>query len=563
MNWLSNLKLAGKIALPSALIAVVVVVIAWQSISALNHMGGVVDDVLDTSLAKVIQAQAASYNFNSLTSDDRDILFAKTPDARAKAEKAYAADLAATQTALDALYKLQHTPARRALTEQVRTKIGKFIEMEQKAFALARDGKVDDAYVIVVGDANALCDDAAKLLTQIAKGNQDDIVETRQDLASQVSSMLWLLATIAGLGFVIGFGALAWIVTRQVARPIGHVTDALRTLAEGDLSVAVHGTERRDEVGVLAHALASLKDQMIEADRLRTAQATERAAREQRAQIIEKLTQGFDQSVATTLDGTTQAAAAMRQDSEEQAAMANQTDGRLATVAAAAEQATANVQTVASAAEELSTSIAEISQQVSKAARISSEAAEETNRTNTMVQSLAGAADRIGEVVKLINDIAGQTNLLALNATIEAARAGEAGKGFAVVAGEVKNLANQTAKATGDIRTQISSVQEETHRAVEAIKTIAGVIDQVREISSGIAAAVEEQGSATAEIARNVQEAAQGTQEVSRNLGDVAQATKNTVAIAEKTRSTAETLAKDASELRGEVASFLDNVRAA
>jgi methyl-accepting chemotaxis protein len=217
---------------------------------------------------------------------------------------------------------------------------------------------------------------------------------------------------------------------------------------------------------------------------------------------------------------------------------------------------------VAAATEELSSSISEISRHVSEAAKVSTQASEETARTNTMVEGLARAADKIGEVVKLINDIASQTNLLALNATIEAARAGDAGKGFAVVAGEVKNLANQTGRATEEISSQIAAVQEETRRTVEAIRNIGSVIDQVREISSGIASAVEEQGAATQEIARNVQQAATGTQDVSANIVGISQSANDAVEGAHQILAASGDLAKNSETMRLEVTRFLDGVRA-
>ena len=267
-------------------------------------------------------------------------------------------------------------------------------------------------------------------------------------------------------------------------------------------------------------------------------------------------------SVIGLVGAVAASASQMQSSAATMSSVAQQSSVQAASVAAGAEQATANVQTVASAAEELSASISEISRQVAEAATISRQAADETRRTDEMVVTLAGSADRIGEVVKLINDIASQTNLLALNATIEAARAGEAGKGFAVVAGEVKHLATQTAKATEEIVGQISSIQEETRHAVTAIRQIATVIDKVRAISSTIASAVEEQGAATQEIARNVQQAAAGTQEVSTNVELVQEAATTTGAASQQVLASAGGLADLAERLRGEVGTFLHTVRA-
>jgi methyl-accepting chemotaxis protein len=243
--------------------------------------------------------------------------------------------------------------------------------------------------------------------------------------------------------------------------------------------------------------------------------------------------------------------------------LAQRTEERAQTVAAASTQASANVQTVAAAAEELAASVGEITRQVSDSARIAGGAVSRARETDATVQGLAEGARRIGDVVRLINDIAGQTNLLALNATIEAARAGEAGKGFAVVASEVKNLASQTAKATEEISAQIAAIQGDTQRAVAAIQGIAGVIEEIDRIAAAIAAAVEQQGAATAEIARNVQQAAAGTNEVSASIADVNAAVTETTGAVAALRGSAAGLARNGETLRQEVASFLGTLRAA
>jgi methyl-accepting chemotaxis protein len=244
-------------------------------------------------------------------------------------------------------------------------------------------------------------------------------------------------------------------------------------------------------------------------------------------------------------------------------ATAEETERQSTAVAAASDQATANVQTVAAASEELSGSIAEIGRQVADSARIAGLAVEEANRTNGQVTALSEAAQKVGDVIRMINDIASQTNLLALNATIEAARAGEAGKGFAVVASEVKSLANQTARATEEIASQIEAIQAATTDTVEAIQRIGGTIGQISEISATIAAAVEQQGAATQEIARNVTEAATGTADVSSNIATVTRAAGETGAAASQVLSAAGELSQQGETLSAEVARFLQNIRAA
>ncbi len=269
----------------------------------------------------------------------------------------------------------------------------------------------------------------------------------------------------------------------------------------------------------------------------------------------------FERDIQGVVSQVAAAATQMEASARTMAANAEETSMQSTTVAAAAEEATVNIQTVAAAAEELSSSIAEIGRQVSHSAAIASSAMDEATRTNDMVQSLAEAAGRIGQVVKLINDIASQTNLLALNATIEAARAGDAGKGFAVVANEVKSLANQTAKATDEIATQIAAVQNATRDAVGAIGGIASTIGQINDISGGIAAAVEEQGAATQEIARNVQQAAMGTQEVTGTIARVSAAAFETGNAARDVLGSAESLTRNSAILNEQVDKFVREIR--
>ncbi len=249
----------------------------------------------------------------------------------------------------------------------------------------------------------------------------------------------------------------------------------------------------------------------------------------------------------------------MQNTAQSLSATAEQTSQKAAAVAAAAEQASTNVQTVASAAEELSSSIEEVGRQVSESSNIAQSAATEAEQTNESVEELAVAAEKIGLVVDLISDIAAQTNLLALNATIEAARAGDAGKGFAVVANEVKSLASQTAKATGDISAQISAIQSATGNAVTAIRGIGKTISQVNEIATAIASAVEEQGAATQEIARNVQEAATGTQEVTANIAEVQKAATETGESSSQVLEAAAELSKQAEALQTEIDAFMND----
>jgi len=278
---------------------------------------------------------------------------------------------------------------------------------------------------------------------------------------------------------------------------------------------------------------------------------------------LHTLTASFEASVKAVADDIANAAGALQSTAERMSATSEETTRQSTAVAAASEQATQNVQTVASASEELSASIREIGSQAVQSSERINAAAAQANQSNVQMEGLAEAARKIGDVVKLINDIAGQTNLLALNATIEAARAGDAGKGFAVVASEVKALANQTARATEDIAAQVKAIQDATTASAKSIHDVSETIGRVNETASAISAAVEEQGAATQEIARNVQQAAQGTQEVSANIAGVSQAAQETGAAATQVLASARELSASGSSLKSQVESFLTQVRTA
>ena len=279
------------------------------------------------------------------------------------------------------------------------------------------------------------------------------------------------------------------------------------------------------------------------------------------AAVLNDLANEFEGSVATVVSSVAQSALQMKDVATSMTAAADNSSRQANIVARAANEASSNVQTVASASQELSSSINEISEQVSRSNAVAQQAVQQASNTNEVVTGLANTVQKIGEIVSMINDIADQTNLLALNATIESARAGEAGKGFAVVAGEVKNLAQQTAKATDEISTQIRSVQLATSQSVEEIKQISTIISSMEEIATTIASAVEEQGAATTEISRNVQEAADGTSRVTENISAVSDTADETGKSAVMVLQSADGLTHQADDLGNQVASFLKGMR--
>jgi len=371
------------------------------------------------------------------------------------------------------------------------------------------------------------------------------------------------MTALASLG-AIALGLLtAVLIGRGLSRPVVSMTDAMTRLAGGDRGVDVPGLERGDEIGGMAKAVQIFKDGLIRADALAAEQAAEQQARQQRTERIERLAREFDRLALEALGRVSTAATQLHATAEGMSATAEQTTRKADAVAAASSQATSNVHTVAAAAEELSASISEIGAQAARSAAIAGEAVSTAARTDGTVRSLVEAAQRIGEVVELINAIAGQTNLLALNATIEAARAGEAGRGFAVVASEVKSLAAQTAKATDDIAAQIARVQEVSRATAAAITEIGGIIARIDGISTAIAATVEQQGAATREISRNVQAAARGTHAVSGNIADVSQAAAATGGASLQVLTAADGLSQEAEAFRGMVSRFIADMQAA
>jgi methyl-accepting chemotaxis protein len=389
-----------------------------------------------------------------------------------------------------------------------------------------------------------------------------DLASTQQNTTRTLSSTITLQGILAVAALLLG-GALAYLIGRGIVNPVSSMTAAMRKLAAGDTSAAIPAQDHKDEIGDMAKAVGVFKENMIKADELAAEQRAEQERKERRQKAIESHITEFDRSVREALDALGSAATEMRATATSMSATAEETQRQAGTVASASEQTSANVETVAASSEEMSGSIGEISRQVTQASQIAERAVEDAQRTNATVNTLAEAAQKIGQVVQLIQDIASQTNLLALNATIEAARAGDAGKGFAVVASEVKSLANQTAKATEDIAAQIGSIQTVTREAVTAIQGIGGTIGQISEISTSIASAMEEQGAATQEIARNTQQAAKGTEQVSQTIAGVNRAAGETGTAAGQVLASAEQLGRQSETLRSEVNRFLEKIRAA
>ncbi|MCB4822112.1 methyl-accepting chemotaxis protein [Roseicella aerolata] len=454
-------------------------------------------------------------------------------------------------------------PDNRRDLQAVAADIQAYKPVHDRVEALARTGKLDDATRLAKEAASRMtqANERMREMAQRAIGQLQDTKAEAQGMAE--GARTWLIGgSVAGI--LTGLGLALLIILRGVTGPLQRLTATAGALAEGRIDTPTEGTGRGDEVGAIARGLEVLREA---AQRARALEAEAAASRAQAEEARRQAQRDLADRVEGELDAVVRSLAVTVTELEsgitQLDATADSTSERAASVAAGATEATSNVQTVAAAAEELASSVGEITRQVSQAAQVARRAVQDAREADGTVTGLSEAAQRIGDVVRLIGDIAGQTNLLALNATIEAARAGEAGKGFAVVASEVKALASQTAKATEEIGAQIAAIQAATGQAVQSIKGIADVVGEVDQISAAIAAAVEEQGAATREIARNVAEAAQGTNDVSAAIAHVSAGVEETTGALRGLRQATGTVSRQGEALRSGLDGLVRGLRAA
>jgi methyl-accepting chemotaxis protein len=562
MCWLTNLKIGTKVLLVTCILIVTAGSIGMVALETLFRSEDLVQQMEDAA-NRSIYGERVNGMISAVVMDSRGVYMSKDIGTAAKFAPGITKNLVVLQTNMAAWGKLVE-PSDTEIFNKAQADADQFIKVRTELAQLGTEESPQKARDFGDNDPNRANRTAfGNEIAQLAKKNQARISEIHGALESFYQWRIRLMLTVVGAGIVIGLIMALIVASRFIATPIRVLTTTMTRLAQGDFSQVISFDRQRDEIGEMARAVVVFKENGQANQRLQEERAQTMAEREQRQQHVEELIREFDKQVSSVLEQLAGAATEMQATASSMSAIAVRTAERASAVSAATDEASSNVQTVASAGEELSASIHEISRQVAQSNTIAGHAVSTATNTDQQVQGLVKAVERIGDVVRLINDIAGQTNLLALNATIEAARAGEAGKGFAVVASEVKNLATQTARATEEITGQIQAIQTATRDSVASIQEITSVIHQISEIATSIATAVEEQGAATQEIARNVQQAATGTQEVANNVGGVTEAASETGSAATEVLTAASALSRQAIALRSNVTQFLQEIRAA
>jgi len=564
MNMLNNLAIRVKIPLGFAVVLVIVLILGSVSINRLGAVNDNAADVRDNWLPSTGQmSKLLTSIYSYRLREARYLLVAADGGDLDKAKADIAAGTERIAKARDAYTPLVVPGSEdERLIKQFDKEWALYGPLTAKMLDLAKNHDAKGATAFFNGESRDSFDRAIKSLNDDADFNVREGKKAADAGAAIYASTKWIVILAMAFAAVL-CAILGWLLVAGVSTPIQRITEAMKRLAGHDLSTEITGLGRADEIGAMADAVQIFKDSMITAERLSEEQHQEQMLKEQRAARIEAINATFDSQASEALNFLASAATELRATAGGMSNNADLASKQAGAVAAAAEEASTNVQTVAAATEELSSSIQEIARQVVQSSTIAGQAVQEAASTGGTMQTLSEAAQKIGEVVRLINDIAGQTNLLALNATIEAARAGEAGKGFAVVASEVKNLATQTARATEDISAQVAAMQSSTGNAVAAIERIDATIGRMNEISTSIAAAMEQQGAATQEIARNVQEAARGTTEVSSNITGLNQSVEETGAASVEVLGAADELGQQAEQLRARVGTFLADIRSA
>jgi methyl-accepting chemotaxis protein len=562
--WIKNIGLSWKVQLAPAFLILFLIAVGAYALFALRSNQAAVDalvsgPVRQSELANELTttawtAHAKLYRLAATAANEQN---EKKVAAFAKEASVAAAKIS---EALKAVEDSEGAFKPEAFAK-LKASVAGYLKQSKNAIEMA-DGDAGSALMFIKGaernfaDIEKLTDD---LITSSSDSKDREIARAGIKLEQQQLTLTVLLIA-AFFGVMVSF-----LIGRNISRPVVAMSKALRELAVGNFEVQLPGLDRRDEVGQMAHAIQDFKLQAIAKAEHETAEREEknRELAVARRTELHNLAESFEAAVGDIIENVGAASSELENSAIVLTKSSAATQQLSTVVAAASEETSANVQSVASATEEMAGSINEIGRQVADSNRIANEAVDQAEKTDARIAQLSLAANRIGDVTKLITTIAEQTNLLALNATIEAARAGDAGRGFAVVAQEVKALAAQTAKATSEISTQIAGMQAATDDSVHAIKEISGTIGRVSEIAAAIAAAIEEQGAATQEIARNVQQAAIGSTQVATSINDVNRGAGDTGSASAQVLSSAQLLSNENKRLKAEVVKFLATVRAA
>ena len=585
-KFFTNLRIGTKLAITSVLSILLIAMMIYGQMSG----NAAVRKMNESAVAQQTigdDAMEARGWIRGMQISVRDVRLARVAADLQKASEAVVVRQKSATESAEAMLKLSKSTENRERIEKLKTLVGDYGRRAQEIVALQSE------LMGIEAKRAAGSELPAEAVTRIAKLNEDiarigregtlpisaeldSIVSKVVDFAKhraqeENAAVLLELSSAERNAMMIGITAALLLIGAcvfsvfTIARPMRALSVSMEELADGNFGVVLPGLGRKDEIGDVAGAVEKFKvvaEQKARDESEAKIKQDQLVAQQRKADMI-RLADTFESAVGEIIETVSSASTELEASASTLTSTAQRAQERATMVAAASEEASTNVQSVASATEEMTSSVNEISRQVQDSSRMANEAVDQARKTNDRVGELSKAAARIGDVVELINTIAGQTNLLALNATIEAARAGEAGRGFAVVASEVKALAEQTAKATGEIGQQITGIQAATLESVNAIREISGTIERLSEISSTIAAAVEEQGAATQEISRNVQQAAQGTQQVSSNITDVQRGASETGSASSQVLSAAKSLSSDSNRLKLEVGKFLNTVRAA
>lgn len=563
MVSLSDITIRTKVIGAFAAVLIATIALGLFSIGRLSAVNDVAAKVRDDDLAAVSSLADVVKLTERVRLERADVLLSGSQEDVAKIEAETKASVEARAKAWQAYRQTVDTGEEDSLAKAVEQDWDSYLADIETVHAVLSQGRKAEAI-------NLYLDGKPKADFDRLRADGDKAIAYSSDHGRQTADRgAAIYATAKGLIFLalvfataLALGAGLGLI-KTVATPIRGMASAMNRLARHDLTTDIRGVGRKDEIGQIAGAVQVFKTGLVAADRLAALQEEEQTKKAARAALIDDHITTFDATIGTALKQLVSTSGDMDTAAGSMAQIAEQTSRQAADVAAASGQTSAHVQSAASASEEMATSVAEISRQVTEAAQVATRAVKEAAHTGETMRGLAEAARKIGDVVELISTIAGQTNLLALNATIEAARAGEAGKGFAVVASEVKTLANQTGRATGEISSQIGTIQTAVRDAVEAIASIDGTIKRISEISAVIAAAVEQQGAATLEISRNTQEAAKGTEEVTKTIALVKNDAADTGAAASQVLAAARQVGRQGQTLREDIARFLNQIKAA